>query len=66
MKRIEHEGYWYDYEHKLARDRKDFCLATKDPEEYCNGYYLYSQKDPGSGKCFVIVATNNPDIELRE
>ena len=64
MERIEHEGYWYDYEYKLAKHRKDICLATEDPEKYCNGYYLYSQKDPGNGKAFVIVATNNPELAL--
>lgn len=57
----DYNGYKYWYEHKIAVDRKDICLATKDPEKYCNGFYLYSQKDPGSGKNFVVVETNNPN-----
>ena len=59
---IEWEGHKYWYEHKLARHRVDLCLATKDPDRYCNGYYLYSTKDPGSGKDFVIVKTDNPEL----
>ena len=55
-----HKGFWYLYVHKLARHRKDYCVASKNPQEYNNGYYLYSDKDPGSGKEFVIIETNNP------
>ena len=61
---IEMNGYWYQYEHKLAINRIDICLATKDPKKYCNGYYKYSYKDPGSGKEFVIVDTNDPECKL--
>lgn len=64
IEQIEHEGYLYWYQHKLARNRVDFCLATKDPKRYCNGYYLYSDKDPGSGREFVIVKTNNPALNV--
>lgn len=64
LEHIEHEGYTYWYEHKVARHRVDLCLATKDPKRYCNGYYLYSDKDPGSGKCFVIVRTDNPTLNV--
>lgn len=61
MEFIEYKGFKYRYEHKLAEDRKDICLATKNPTEYCNGFYLYSTKDPGSAKVFVVIKTNNPD-----
>ena len=51
---IEYEGHKYWYEHKLAENRVDICLATKDPKKYCNGFYKYSDKDPGSGKAKAI------------
>lgn len=56
-------GYWYDYELRPARHRKDICLATNDPEKYCNGYYKYSTKDPviGNGP-FVIIDSNDPEV----
>ena len=44
--------YWYKY--KLAKNG-DICLATKDPQEYCNGFYRYNTKDPGDGKEFVVI-----------
>lgn len=58
---IDYEGFRYWYEHRPAKHRQDICLATKDPQRYCNGFYLYSDKDPGSGKAFVVTRTNNPD-----
>ena len=58
---IEYKGFKYWYEHRAAKHRVDICLATKDPKKYCNGFYLYSDKDPGSGKCFVVVKTDNPN-----
>lgn len=61
---IEHNGYAYWYEYKLAKHRVDFCLSTKNPQKYCNGYYLYSDKDPGDGKCFVIVKSTDPNINI--
>jgi hypothetical protein len=66
MKFIEYKGYKYWYEYKLAKDRVDICLATKDPKKYCNGFYLYSTKDPGSGKAYVVVKTNNPNPNWSE
>lgn len=57
--RIVHEGYWYDYHHRLAKNG-ELCLGTLDPKAYCNGLYAYSQKDPGDGMAFVIVDTNDP------
>ena len=53
MPKIVYDNKEYEYEHKLASNG-DLCLATKDPDKYCNGVYKYSDKDPGSGKCFVI------------
>jgi len=57
---IDYKGFRYYYEYKLAKNRVDMCLATKDPDKYCNGFYLYSDKDPGDGKAFVIISHNNP------
>lgn len=63
---VVYEGYTYNYEYKLAKDRLDLCLGTKNPKEYCNGWYLYSTKDPGDGKAFVITSTNNPNFKFKE
>lgn len=60
------DGFKYFYEYKNARHNIDFCLGTKNPKEYCNGYYLYSEKDAGDGAEFVIVSTNNPDFVFRQ
>lgn len=57
---IEYKGFIYYYEHKIAKDGIDICLATKDPKKYCNGFYLYSDKDPGSSMAFVVIAHDNP------
>jgi hypothetical protein len=59
------DGFKYFYEYKNARHKIDFCLGTKNPKEYCNGYYLYSEKDAGDGVEFVIVSTDNPDFAFR-
>ena len=59
------DGFKYYYEYKKARHKIDFCLGTKNPKEYCNGYYLYSDKDSGDGIEFVIVSTDNPDFIFR-
>jgi len=61
LKSIVYKGHRYWYEHRLAKNNVDICLGTKDPEKYCNGFFLYSDKDPGSGKEFVVVKTDNPD-----
>jgi len=61
LEHIEYKGYLYWYEYKLAKHRVDMCLATKNPKKYCNGFYLFSTKDEGNGKAFVIVKTNNPN-----
>ena len=58
---IDYKGYRYWYEHRLAKDQIDICLATSDPKRFCNGFFLFSTKDPGSGKEFVVIKTNNPD-----
>jgi hypothetical protein len=58
------EGYRYWYQHKLATDRVSICLGTKNPKLYCNGLYTYSTKDPGDGRAFVVVKTDNPEIKL--
>lgn len=60
---IDHNGYRYWYEPAPARNRKDFCLATRDPQRYCNGFYLYSDKDPGAGIEYVIRYTNEPELK---
>lgn len=60
--RIEYEGYWYEYVHRLSSD-DEICLATMDPEAYCNGTYSYSRKDPGNGMAFVITDTNEPVLK---
>ena len=65
MKKItlkDHYTYWYEY--KVARHRIDMCLSTTDPEKYCNGIFRYSQKDPGPGKEFVIIKTDNPLLTI--
>ena len=64
---IEYKGYKYWYEQKIARHGVDICLATKNPKEYCNGFYLYSDKDPSNGIPFVVVKTNNTNTNwMRE
>lgn len=60
VKSIVFKGYLYIYEYKLAQHRKDLCLATEDPEICLNGFYRYSSKDPGDGKAYVIIYTDNP------
>jgi len=59
--RIEHDGFTYWYERRLAKEG-ELCLSTTDPEKYCNGPYRYSSKDPGDGIAFVIVDTDNIDL----
>lgn len=66
LKFIDYKGYRYWYEQRPAKHRVDICLATKDPEKYCNGFYLYSDKDPGSGLCFVVVKTDNQNPNWME
>lgn len=56
-------GYWYEYHRKAARHRSSICLSTKNPAEYCNGTFLYSTKDPGSGIEFVVINTNDPEVK---
>lgn len=58
---IDYRGFRYWYDHRSAKDRIDICLATTNPTQYCNGFYLYSTKDPGDGLAFVVVKTNNPN-----
>ena len=64
MDKIEMNGYWYEYKYKLAKDRFDICLATKDPQKYCNSYYRYSRKDPGSGMEYVVLDSNDPEVKI--
>jgi hypothetical protein len=56
--KIEIEGFIYRYEYRLAKSN-ELCLATTDPKKYCNGFYLYSSKDPGDGLAFVVTETDN-------
>jgi hypothetical protein len=62
METINYKGHDYYYEYRLAKGR-ELCLATKDPQEYCNGWFAYSSKDPGSGMEFVIVDTTNTEVQ---
>lgn len=55
------EGFSYEYKKQLAKHKQSICLGTKEPDKYCNGLYLYSDKDPGSGLKFVVTKTNNPE-----
>jgi len=55
------EDHWYWYERKVAKHGMSICLATRNPLEYCNGLYLYSQKNPGSGLAFVVTKTTNSE-----
>lgn len=59
MEFIDYNGYRYWFEWRLGKD-DDICLATNNPREYCNGFYAYSSKDPGSGMAYVVTKTNNP------
>jgi predicted RNase H-like nuclease (RuvC/YqgF family) len=63
---VDHEGIRYWYEYRLAQDRVDICLATTDPNEYCNGTYLYSTKDPGNGMAFVVIRTEPVDDAFKK
>jgi len=65
MNWIDYNGYRYWYQYRPGKDR-DICLATKDPEKYCNGFYAYSDKDPGSAMAYVIVKTNHPNPDWNE
>ena len=62
---VEMNGFRYWFEYILAK-KGDMCLATKDPMSYCNGYYAYSHKDPGNGKAFVIMETDDPSVYSTE
>jgi len=53
------DGVVHWYTEYLGEHRKTICLATKDPKKYCNGTYLYSDKDPGTGKVFAVVAQSS-------
>ena len=57
---IDYEGYIYVYQRRPGKNG-DICLATKDPKKYCNGFYSFSSKDPGSGMAFVVISHNNPN-----
>lgn len=48
------------YERRPGKDG-EICLATEDPEKYCNGLYTYSTKDPGDGMAFVVVPFIKPE-----
>jgi hypothetical protein len=60
---IAYKGSIYYYEYKLAKNEIDICLATKDPTKYCNGFFLYSDKEEGNGMEFVVIAHDNPSDE---
>lgn len=65
LESIIYEGHTYWYQYRLAKDRKDICLATKDPKQYCNGFYLYSTKDPGDGMAFVVVLSDDTELNKK-
>lgn len=58
---ITHKGFWYRYDFLIPRVGIDYCLATNEPEQYCNGIYKY--KDKLDKKEFVILDTNNPELK---
>ena len=58
---VEMNGLRYWFEYILAKEGH-MCLATNDPMAYCNGFYAYSPKDPGNGKAFVIIETDDPNV----
>jgi hypothetical protein len=62
---IKYEGYTYQYEYRAAKHGIDICLATQDPEKYCNGFFLYSDKDPGNGLEYVVIGSDNPNHQTR-
>lgn len=51
---VVHKGIKYTYIYGLAKNG-DKCLATKDPNKYCNGTFKYSSKDPGNGVEYLVV-----------
>lgn len=59
---VEWMGTKYYYEHRPAEDG-EICLATTDPQLYCNGVYTFSSKDPGDGMAFVVMFTDKDDEE---
>lgn len=59
MKSIYYGSYTYWYVLTTATTG-DMCLATTNPDQYCNGLYRYSGKDPGSGLVYVVKLTNDP------
>lgn len=62
---IDYKGYCYVYERRPGKNG-EICLATKDPTKYCNGFYSFSSKDPGSGVAFVVIAHDNPNEDWYE
>lgn len=60
---VEYDGTVYWYKDSLGVDRKTICLATTNPKEYCNGTYLYSTKDDGSGKVFEVIAQSKQVLD---
>lgn len=58
---VECHGHKYWYYKGVPIHNASLCLATKDPEKYCNGVYRYSSKDPGDGTAFIMVKTTDTD-----
>ena len=50
-------GFLALYHRALAKHRKDLCIHP-----FHGGTWLYSDKDPGSGRENVVVATNDPEL----
>jgi hypothetical protein len=58
---VELDGFRYWFKYIVAKEG-DMCLDTDDPMTHCNGFYAYSTNDPGNGRAFVIMETDDPDV----
>ena len=57
---IKYKGHNYWYTHRSAK-KGEICLATENPDKYCNGFFTASGKYPDDGLLFVVYNTDNPN-----